>query len=64
LRVVIYGDPTDERFLVDRHFPQMVYCEQKKGELMREIRPFADYGSKIAVTGDLFADDSELWENA
>lgn len=31
---------------------------------MRKIRPIADYGRKIVVKGDLFADDSDLWENA
>ncbi len=33
-------------------------------EQMRKIRPISDYGQKIAVKGDIFADDSELWENA
>ena len=30
----------------------------------RKIRPLPGYGTKIAVKGDLFADDSALWENA
>ena len=30
----------------------------------RKIRPISGYGQKIAVKGDIFADDSELWENA
>ncbi len=30
----------------------------------RKIRPLPGYGAKIAVKGDLFADDSHLWENA
>lgn len=30
----------------------------------RKIRPLPGYGTKIAVRGDLFADDSSLWENA
>ena len=30
----------------------------------RKIRPLAGYGTKIAIKGDLFADDSALWENA
>ena len=30
----------------------------------RKIRPLPGYGGKIAVKGDLFADDSALWENA
>ena len=33
-------------------------------ELTRKIRPIPGYGSKIAIKGDLFADDSSLWENA
>ena len=33
-------------------------------EQTRKIRPISDYGQKIAVKGDIFADDSELWENA
>ncbi len=33
-------------------------------ERTRRIRPIPGYGTKIAVTGDLFADDSALWENA
>ncbi len=33
-------------------------------ERERKIRPIPGYGSKIAVKGDLFADDSALWENA
>ena len=33
-------------------------------ERTREIRPLPGYGAKIAVKGDLFADDSALWENA
>jgi len=32
-------------------------------EPTRRIRPLAGYGSKIAIKGDLFADDSGLWEN-
>jgi prevent-host-death family protein len=33
-------------------------------ERTRKIRPIPGYGSKIAIKGDLFADDSSLWENA
>ena len=33
-------------------------------EQMRKIRPISGYRQKIAVKGDIFADDSELWENA
>lgn len=33
-------------------------------EPTRGIRPLAGYGSKIAIKGDLFADDSGLWENS
>ncbi len=33
-------------------------------EPVREIRPLRGYGRQIAVEGDLFADDSALWENA
>ena len=33
-------------------------------ERNRKIRPLPGYGTKIAVKGDLFADDSSLWENA
>jgi prevent-host-death family protein len=33
-------------------------------ERSRKIRPLPGYGTKIAVKGDLFADDSALWENA
>lgn len=33
-------------------------------ERSRKIRPLQPYGKKIAVKGDLFADDSALWENA
>jgi len=33
-------------------------------EQARKIRPLAGYGTKIAVKGDLFSDDSALWENA
>ena len=33
-------------------------------ERNRKIRPLHGYGTKIAVKGDLFADDSALWENA
>lgn len=33
-------------------------------EQTRKIWPISDYGQKIAVKGDIFADDSELWENA
>ena len=32
-------------------------------ERTRKIRPLPGYGTKIAVKGDLFADDSALWEN-
>jgi hypothetical protein len=31
---------------------------------MRLIRPLPGYGSKISVKGDIFSDDSNLWENA
>ena len=31
---------------------------------LREIRPLKGYGRQISVEGDLFADDSALWENA
>ena len=30
----------------------------------RKIRPLPGYGPKIAIKGNLFADDSGLWENA
>ena len=33
-------------------------------ERTRKIRPLPGYGTKIAVKGDLFADDSALWENS
>ena len=33
-------------------------------EPVRRIRPLAKYGTRIAVKGDLFSDDSALWENA
>lgn len=33
-------------------------------EPVRKIRPLPGYGTKIAIKGDLFADDSALWENA
>ena len=33
-------------------------------ERTRKIRPLPGYGTEIAVKGDLFADDSALWENA
>ena len=33
-------------------------------EQTRKIRPLAGYGTKIAVKGDLFSDDSSLWENS
>ena len=33
-------------------------------EHKRKIRPLPGYGAKIVVKGDLFADDSSLWENA
>lgn len=33
-------------------------------EQARKIRPISGYGQKISVKGDIFADDSELWENA
>ena len=33
-------------------------------ERTRKIRPIPGYGSKIAIKGDLFADDSSLWENS
>lgn len=33
-------------------------------EPVRKIRPLPGYGTKIAIKGDLFADDSGLWENA
>jgi len=33
-------------------------------EPVRTIRPLAGYGRRISVKGDLFADDSALWENA
>ena len=33
-------------------------------ERTRKIRPLPGYGTKIAVKGDLFVDDSALWENA
>ena len=33
-------------------------------ERKRKIRPLPGYGARIAVKGDLFADDSSLWENA
>ncbi len=33
-------------------------------ERTRKIRPLAGYGTKIKVKGDLFSDDSALWENA
>ena len=32
-------------------------------ERTRKIRPLAGYGTKIAVKGDLFSDDSALWED-
>ncbi len=33
-------------------------------EHVRTIKPLPNYGTKISVNGDLFADDSDLWENA
>ena len=33
-------------------------------ERTRKIRPLAGYGTKITVKGNLFSDDSALWENA
>ena len=33
-------------------------------ESTRRIRPLTGYGQKIAIKGDIFADDSALWENA
>ena len=33
-------------------------------ERTRKIRPLPGYGTKIAIKGDIFADDSALWENA
>ena len=33
-------------------------------ERKRKIRPLPGYGAKITIKGDLFADDSSLWENA
>ena len=30
----------------------------------RKIRPLPGYGRKITVKGNLFTDDSSLWENA
>ncbi len=33
-------------------------------EAARKIRPLPGYGTKIEIKGDLFADDSALWENA
>ena len=33
-------------------------------EPVRKIRPLPGYGRNIAIKGDLFADDSDLWENA
>lgn len=30
----------------------------------RKIRPIPGYGTKIAIRGNLFADDSARWENA
>ena len=33
-------------------------------ERTRKIRPLCEYGTKIVVKGDLFSDDSALWENA
>ena len=33
-------------------------------ERTRKIRPLTGYGTKIVVKGDLFSDDSTLWENA
>lgn len=33
-------------------------------ERSRKIRPLPGYGGKIEVKGNLFADDSALWENA
>jgi len=33
-------------------------------EPVRKIRPLPSYGTKISIKGDLFADDSDLWENA
>ncbi len=33
-------------------------------EQTRKIRPLPGYGAAIAVKGDLFSDDSSLWENA
>ena len=33
-------------------------------EQTRKIRPLAGDGTKIAIKGDLFSDDSALWENA
>ena len=33
-------------------------------ERTRKIRPLAGYGTKIAIKGDLFSDDSALWEDA
>lgn len=33
-------------------------------ERVRRIRPLPGYGQEIAIKGDIFADDSALWENA
>lgn len=33
-------------------------------ERRRKIAPLPGYGARITIKGDLFADDSALWENA
>lgn len=33
-------------------------------EPVRKIQPLAKYGTRISIKGDLFSDDSNLWENA
>jgi prevent-host-death family protein len=33
-------------------------------EPVRKIHPLPGYGRKIVIKGNLFADDSGLWENA
>ena len=48
----------------DWHEQERELDVELEADFHRKIRPLPGYGPKSAIKGDIFADDSALWENA
>ena len=48
----------------DWHEQEHMLDREIEADFHRRICPIPEYGQKIAINGDIFADDSALWENS